>query len=621
MTLWKLGCRWGSNTPLFYEYIKENKIVIGWEDRKYKIGDWLLITDGYKVLAFANVLENPKTCLDFPEFENDFLEYKIPYEKRLLFAKAKFIELKENDQFEYKLQQGIVTVKNAAIKNTFKSLLKKYQYKMNTNSILDVLFRKKQIILQGPPGTGKTHTAKQLAKDLINSNRVEVLTDALIKKLLTESGTIKSVADNGRTEYSIRDITHKDCILYNNKIEYKITFSSVLNSIKGKLWESKDRTNATYPYIDAVAKYLYDKTEKSKNSSDEYIKLIQFHPSYSYEDFVRGITAKSKNGIIEYITENKILAKFAKKALKNFDDSKKEQVEVSKEKWVNEQFEKFIDFMTDDIDKNEKIEITKAVNIIKLDEDAFRYKGLIGWTENGNRMLFEDIKQAYLDENIDRQDVKHNQNLSGLARWHASYYIRVLDLFKKFLKDQNLVFVANTTEKEELKNYVLIIDEINRANLPSVLGELIYALEYRGEKVESMYDIEGDNSLIIPPNLLIIGTMNTADRSVGHIDYAIRRRFAFVDILPDASVIENTSAKALFEEISILFHSKDTLASDFKAAQVQLGHSYFIVKDDEELQLKAKYEIVPILEEYLKDGILLEKAEKVILDLKQRFDN
>src|SRR5690606_14650101 len=94
-----------------------------------------------------------------------------------------------------------------------------------------------------------------------------------------------------------------------------------------------------------------------------------------------------------------------------------------------------------------------------------------------------------------------------------------------------------TTDAVELKNYVLIIDEINRANLSSVLGELIYALEYRGEEVQSMYAVDGSNKLILPPNLYIIGTMNTADRSVGHIDYAIKRRFAFVDVLPQ--ILEN----------------------------------------------------------------------------------
>ncbi|MES2545643.1 MAG: AAA family ATPase [Bacteroidota bacterium] len=499
--------------------------------------------------------------------------------------------------------------------------IKTIQTQLSKMELSKILLNKKQIILQGPPGTGKTFTAKQLAEQLTGSNNVE-LTSNEIKKILKVGIQIPN-ASGVQNYYTIKDISETNVTLTSERAtqdwipafnQIQIKYNQLANG------EEPENKNGLHPYELAVAKYLFEKLEQSLKKNNRY-QLIQFHPSYTYEDFVRGITAKSNDGVIEYITEDKILAKFAKKALKNFNDSKKEQLEVSKEKWIIEQFEKFLDLISDDLEKNGKIEITKAVNIIKLDENAFRYKGLIGWSENGNRMLFEDIKQAYLDGNIDRQDVKHNQNLSGLANHHASYYIRVLDQFKKFLKDNNLVFVANISEKEELKNFVLIIDEINRANLPSVLGELIYALEYRGEKVESMYEIDGDNSLIIPPNLYIIGTMNTADRSVGHIDYAIRRRFAFVDILPNASVIKNASAKALFEEISNLFHSNDTLASDFKPAQVQLGHSYFIVNDDVELQLKAKYEIVPILEEYLKDGILLEKAEKIILELKQRFDN
>jgi 5-methylcytosine-specific restriction endonuclease McrBC GTP-binding regulatory subunit McrB len=168
-------------------------------------------------------------------------------------------------------------------------------------------------------------------------------------------------------------------------------------------------------------------------------------------------------------------------------------------------------------------------------------------------------------------------------------------------------------EKVNSKNYVLIIDEINRANLPSVLGELIYALEYRGESVETLYEIEGDASISLPENLYIIGTMNTADRSVGHIDYAIKRRFAFVSVLPDESVIDNDKAMALFQTVSQLFE-KEYLAPDFDKNDVQLGHSYFMVKDDEELKLRLKFEIVPILCEYVKDGLLLENATKYIND-------
>lgn len=215
-------------------------------------------------------------------------------------------------------------------------------------------------------------------------------------------------------------------------------------------------------------------------SQGEY-EVIQFHPAYSYEDFVRGIVAETTDdGHIKYTVENKILAKFAQKA-------------------------------------------------------------------------------------------KHNPN----------------------------------------GKYVLIIDEINRANLPSVLGELIYALEYRNEPVTSMYEFESDKRIILPKNLYIIGTMNTADRSVGHIDYAIRRRFAFFDILPDEDVIENIKAKKLFNDVAVLF-SNDFLSPDFKRNDVMIGHSYFLTDSENILKTKLDYEIKPILREYLKDGILLDTASEKI---------
>ena len=85
---------------------------------------------------------------------------------------------------------------------------------------------------------------------------------------------------------------------------------------------------------------------------------------------------------------------------------------------------------------------------------------------------------------------------------------------------------------------VLIIDEINRANVAAVFGELLYGLEYRGSPVVTSYTVDGDSTLTVPENLLVIGTMNTADRSIGHIDYAVRRRFAFVACAPDRGVVE-----------------------------------------------------------------------------------
>ena len=224
-----------------------------------------------------------------------------------------------------------------------------------------------------------------------------------------------------------------------------------------------------------IAKALLGLGENDSLEDNEQFKLIQFHPSYSYEDFVRGIVAKPNeegNGIV-YTAENKILGTFAKEALKDKD-----------------------------------------------------------------------------------------------------------------------------------KPYVLIIDEINRANLSAVLGELIYALEYRGEAVQSMYAIEGENNLILPPNLYIIGTMNTADRSVGHIDYAIRRRFAFVNILPKdlTNELGDQFEGTLFAKVTNLFNTN--LSPEFKKEEVQLGHSYFITKNTP-INIRWEYEIKPILLEYVKDGILV----------------
>lgn len=534
MNLWKLGCRWGSNTPFFYDFIKDNDIVIGWYDKVYKKNEWLLIADGHSILAFAKVLENPISCLKYPHFQTKFEELKIPYENDLLIAKAQWIELKKEDIFKYKLQQGIVRVKSSETKKQFNRLLSKYMAKIDIESKIDVLEYKKQIILQGPPGTGKTRMAKEIASQL-NAERVEI---------------------------------------------------------------------------------------------------IQFHPSYTYEDFVRGITVKNEGDTIVYKTENKTLAKIAERAYSNYRNHLKDDNTLVKELQLEKHFDVFKDHILDEIEKKEGfLPLTDNIGLINLDTGAFRYKGKSdGWVRNGNRMLFKDILQAYSDGNTERQDLKNNPNLSGLAFQHASYFVRVLNLFQNYIRDNDLNLDTSIREKEPLKKYVLIIDEINRANLSSVLGELIYALEYRGEPVESIYEKEGEgNTLTLSPNLYIIGTMNTADRSVGQIDYAIRRRFAFVDVLPKVLTEEelNKDIKEgepllyfdteCFEKVKALFVNEngansEYLSDEFNPKDVQLGHSYFIYSDDN-FKYKLAYEIKPILREYVTDGILKDSGDKKIIEV------
>ena len=236
----------------------------------------------------------------------------------------------------------------------------------------------------------------------------------------------------------------------------------------------------------------------------------------------------------------------------------------------------------------------------------------------------EDIKNSLAE--IEKDRIK-------LIQFHPSYsyedFVRGIvatatddgKSVKYETKDKVLAQMAKKALEDKEKNYILIIDEINRANLSSVLGELIYALEYRNEAVESMYELDGGSrEITLPSNLYIIGTMNTADRSVGHIDYAIRRRFAFESVLPSKGIIDLKEGKTLFDEVEKLFKKNnaekaDTLSIEFDPDDVMLGHSYFMAEDEDKLKEKLEYQIKPLLREYLKDGVLTSEAKTKIHSL------
>jgi MoxR-like ATPase len=268
-------------------------------------------------------------------------------------------------------------------------------------------------------------------------------------------------------------------------------------------------------------------------------------------------------------------------------------------------------------------------NIIKYYKDELWSKpGVIKW---GNDP-YVAATAKYIHDTLDFEEVAEtfeNTERLRVLQFHPSYtyedFVRGISTETKGenivyqAKNRVLVDMANKAAVDLERIYVIILDEINRANLSSVLGELIYALEYRDDQVESIYNVNGSNKISLPSNLYIIGTMNTADRSVGHIDYAIRRRFAFVDIPPekltDTDVIWfNTLG---YERVEKLF-DKANVSNEFNAKDIQLGHSYFIVtktpdidvsRRDQLFKLKMDYEIKPILREYVKDGILVGQIE------------
>ena len=174
------------------------------------------------------------------------------------------------------------------------------------------------------------------------------------------------------------------------------------------------------------------------------------------------------------------------------------------------------------------------------------------------------------------------------------------------------------------KPVVLIIDEINRGNVSKIFGELITLLE-SDKRSKGCHPIKvilpyTKAEFEVPSNLYIIGTMNTTDRSTGTLDYALRRRFAFVTLKSQASVVKNhyagineqlgQIALALFEDIKKFIENPNHLCGDMDIDDLMIGHSYFMVASEEELTDKVEYEIIPLIREYINDGILNVKNEE-----------
>lgn len=365
-----------------------------------------------------------------------------------------------------------------------------------------------------------------------------------------------------------------------------------------------------------------DKEEQSKLLGNSQYKFIQFHPSYTYEDFVRGIVVDTESGIPKYTTINKVLGAFAQEAYQNWTDSQKEVSELSKEEGYKIALTEYKNYIIEELSKSNELRIQDtSASIISVEDESFKYRFENSQVEYN--LLFSDIIKVELNiESITKSTDLENLGLKMKGK--HPYYYHFHEMFLKYIQEHKIQ-TKTTAEKIKPKNYVLIIDEINRANLPCVLGELIYALEYRGEKVESMYAVDGDNGLVLPPNLYIIGTMNTADRSVGQIDYAIRRRFAFINMLPKVLKEESLEFDLdLFKAVSSFFidnieeyindpdraelKRSKWLSDEFCPEDVWIGHSYFIMKGINR-DIRLNYEIKPILKEYLKDGILKEKVD------------
>ena len=386
---------------------------------------------------------------------------------------------------------------------------------------------------------------------------------------------------------------------------------TVLKAKKNLILQGAPGTGKTY-IAKKIAKSLIGENYEESNQ----FKIVQFHPSYTYEDFVRGINIEIKkdeqgNTFTSYEPRNKILGAFAKVAKENWDDAQKPGEEQVQRKVLAGKYQDFINKLNEIIIEDDTKDFLKVAGKVKISEVDIESCS-IAYDSRSYQPL---TKQQFIDYCVKRFFKKEAQPQHPYAN-QDHLFNGVYQKFIEFLGDnpeEALSYDKKNVKQESEKPFILIIDEINRANLPMVFGELLYALEYRKDEVQSMYAIEDDHRICLPPNLYIIGTMNTADRSVGHIDYAIRRRFAFEYIEPRNIKDEKLQAgekfdERLFNSVQKIFDNQTWLSEEFDKRDVAIGHSYFIThanpKNGMSREMRIKYEIRPLLEEYIKDGIL-----------------
>ena len=236
-----------------------------------------------------------------------------------------------------------------------------------------------------------------------------------------------------------------------------------------------------------------------------------------------------------------------------------------------------------------------------------------------------------INENIVEMNDGKTMTLGTVYRLNSI----TLDNVKSILEKYN----TSSKMEENDKAYVMVIDELNRGNVSKVFGELITLLEADKRKgrinAESVVLPYSKKTFHIPNNVYLIATMNTADRSLGSLDYAIRRRFAFIAEKPFGLEVDGFD-EDLFEKVSSLFvknfdeykesswdltmklEPADTLSEEYKPEDVWIGHSYFLMQDEEgedNTSNRLLYEIIPLLEEYVRDGVLTAEAQDVIDEL------
>lgn len=410
--------------------------------------------------------------------------------------------------------------------------------------------------------------------------------------------------------------------------DYKNPYSQTLIESKNIIFRGAPGTGKSYLAKEIAADIISNGT-KSKYSdltSEEkkQVEFVQFHPSYDYTDFVEGLRPKENSDhSIGFELKDGVFKRFVDNARKDYEDAKKPQEIVKKELSAQETFSAFLDSI--------EIDSTTFTNkrgndflISRVDERYIYITIPNNPSKNSIRLKIAAIIKM-LESDFGAESVKALRPFFGRSyqtQEDSYYYVLYHEIRKKKKKS---VKPIPQFDKREPKPFIFIIDEINRGEISKIFGELFFAIDpnYRGEEgsvttqYASLHD-DPNEKFYIPKNVYIIGTMNDIDRSVDSFDFAMRRRFRFVEIKADSRLemldsLNNEELKA--EAIERMQRLNETIVKEDELNEnYQIGASYFMKLNTLTFdQLWTDY-LQPLLQEYIqgmyKEDEIMEKFAK-----------
>ena len=394
-------------------------------------------------------------------------------------------------------------------------------------------------------------------------------------------------------------------------VGYRNPFSSMLIESKNLIFRGAPGTGKSYLAkeiaADIISNGYFDDCNSLSDEQKKQVEFVQFHPSYDYSDFVEGLRPKlNEDGSMGFELKDGIFKRFANRAKKNYEDSLKSKETIEKEITAQETLTDFLSNIEFGVDTFKTVS-GNEFTITGVDDSHINIS-IPGNSAVNKLALSMDDMRKMLESGQKFEKVRDITEFFGKT-FSTQAYSYNFAIYKE-IKAKKGIAPKTNVKPEELKKYIFIIDEINRGEISKIFGELFFAIDpgYRGSAggVSTQYSnlhADPDDKFYIPENVYIIGTMNDIDRSVDSFDFAMRRRFRFVELKADdcldmLAVIENEDIKN--EAIKRMARLNNEIASvEDLNENYQIGAAYFLKLNTIDFDKLWTDYIQPLLQEYI----------------------